>query len=274
MPECPTCGFPLDERSHGWLDAGEPGKGSRLVPCPDCAPAVQARRLQERLERVGVGQRPTYAAGWSWDTLLALPGVDAAAVRAARDYAAGITGAASPRHGLYLYGRIGRGKTSAAICVLKDAEASGHTVGYIPLVRYFRALKSGIAHQDPRLAEEYERLRDEVDVLVLDDMGVERPSGFVLEELYGFIQDRADRAGCWTIITSNYGLGDLLDLWIESRGVSDADRVTVARICARIRRHYTLREVAGANLCPAPAGETAANEGEDEADEGGEGEAE
>jgi DNA replication protein DnaC len=239
------------------------------VPCPECAPAVQARRLQAKLDRSGVGQMPAYTTDWSWETLQALPGVDAAAVSAAAAFSSAVTsGRAAEKRGLYLYGRIGRGKTSLAICILKDAQAAGLSVGYVPLVAYFRALRNAYGHGDSRLADEYERLRAEVDVLVLDDLGVERPTGFVLEELYALIEDRSGRDGKWTIITSNYDREGLVDLWVESRLATDADRVTVARICQRIRRHFVMCEVLGENLCP--AGDTAAGDdlGDDLGDAG------
>jgi DNA replication protein DnaC len=236
---------------------------------------VQARRTQDRLSRSGVGQTPDYAAGWTWETLATLPGVDREALALARRFAGELAGSvgAPGRRGLYLYGRMGRGKTGMAVCALEGARAAGLTAGYVSLAAYYRALRRVAGGRlDRHVADEYDRLRDEVDVLVLDDLGVERPTGFVLEELYGLIEERAGTAGRWTIITSNYDLRDLVELWSEARGATEADRVNCARIAQRLRRHYALVEVLGENLRPAgsPALDGADGPDDGDAGEGGE----
>lgn len=50
------------------------------------------------------------------------------------------------------------------------------------------------------------------DLLALDDLGLERPTPWVMETLSGLIDSRV-KDGLPTIVTSNYALGELGRLW-------------------------------------------------------------
>src|SRR5205085_388023 len=91
------------------------------------------------------------------------------------------------KRGLYLYGLFGVGKTGLAISALNLALSSGKTGLYLPTIDLFEHLYEAIAasqrirhgygqkadKEDESLASKLLRQIDDVEWLVLDDLGVE-----------------------------------------------------------------------------------------------------
>lgn len=101
---------------------------------------------------------------------------------------------------LVLTGEVGSGKTHTAVAVARALFLAGRTVECWATVDLLDALR-------PDGGVELDQLAD-VDVLVLDDLGAERPSEWVAERLYALVNRR------WlyerpTIVTTNLVLGEL-----------------------------------------------------------------
>lgn len=100
-----------------------------------------------------------------------------------------------------LVGNVGAGKTHAAVALARTVHEAGGTVGFWPVVELLDELRpSG----DPRTMDRAVC----VDVLVLDDLGLERPSDWTFERLYAVVNRR------WleqrpTIVTSNLPADEL-----------------------------------------------------------------
>lgn len=94
-----------------------------------------------------------------------------------------------------LLGDVGVGKTHAACVMAMQAHQAGSRVTFAPVVELLDQLRPG---GDPRAME---RACD-VDVLVLDDVGIEKPTDWTGERLYAVINRRwlEERP---TIATSN-----------------------------------------------------------------------
>lgn len=112
-------------------------------------------------------------------------------IGAVRDYAENITERLDEGRGLWLMGSVGTGKTSLAMLVAKSAIAAGRTVAIysVPqlLARIRRTYDSDPGEQS--YLEFFDRLTT-VDLLHLDDLGSERKTDWVLEQLYAIVNRR------------------------------------------------------------------------------------
>lgn len=201
---------------------------------------------------------PDRMRGWNWQGLVALPGVDTRATEAALDWWMNARGFHDTDDGsttgLYLCGDFGRCKTGIGVSLLRDAMlAYGRPAAYVRTVKLFEAMRAtnrgdGAEAQIARQRVEGART---VDVLLLDDLAAERPTGYVLEQLAAFIEDRRERGDAVrTIITCNLALDDLADALLEAPGLSTLDQYNIGRIIERIAESYTEIAVEGNNQRP------------------------
>ena len=125
------------------------------------------------------------------------------------------------RRNLLLQGDNGRGKTGLAVGVaLRLASADLVECGFVNWRDWLGAQREAIGRR-----ERFELNVRGVPVLVLDDLGAERPTDFAREEL-ALLVERRYGSLLPTIVTTNYRLGDLAvrlghdDLTIGKRIVS------------------------------------------------------
>lgn len=92
--------------------------------------------------------------------------------------------AQDPKVNLVLLGPVGVGKTFAAVAACRTAWEAGRGVAFWPVVEVLDALRPG---GDEGLLE---RLCRWPDLLVLDDIGGERPTPWTAERLYALVNRR------------------------------------------------------------------------------------
>ncbi|MBO0797006.1 MAG: ATP-binding protein, partial [Ktedonobacteraceae bacterium] len=147
------------------------------------------------------------------------------------------------KRGLYLFGSWGVGKTGLAISALGQALAAGKSGLYLPTTKLFASLYDAIAasermragygddedRQEESMGSRLLRQVEQVEWLVLDDLGVECASCFVISKLYQILEERRHQMGLYTIFTSNKDARSLLSHWRpEGRNVpafEDAERI-------------------------------------------------
>jgi DNA replication protein DnaC len=104
--------------------------------------------------------------------------------------------------GLWFDGPVGTGKTSLAILVAKAAKDAGRTYAVYPVPRLLAEIKRTF---DRDASDNYMavfRRLCTVDVLVLDDLGAEKQTEWVLEQLYSIVNERwQDRRSI--VVTTN-----------------------------------------------------------------------
>lgn len=129
--------------------------------------------------------------------------------------------------GLLLYGGCGTGKTYAAACIVNELIDNG-----VPclMTNFSRVLNSLWGVKDK---QEYLDSLNRFDLLVLDDLGAERQSEYVAEQVFNVIDNRY-RAKLPLIVTTNMSLRELT-----------SSKTTNSRIYDRILEMCHPIEVAG-----------------------------
>ncbi|HQA07588.1 MAG TPA: ATP-binding protein [Syntrophomonadaceae bacterium] len=103
--------------------------------------------------------------------------------------------------GVCLYGFAGRGKTHLAIGVARKLESEGQICLALKSIDMLNRLRKTYRSKDDADEIEVINLLKNVPVLVVDDIGTESPTGWVLEKLYEIIDFRSNRRT--TIFTTN-----------------------------------------------------------------------
>jgi DNA replication protein DnaC len=121
-------------------------------------------------------------------------------------------------NGLWLYGPVGTGKTSLAMLVSKAALDAGHTVAIYSLPRLLAEIRMTFDEGSERSYTELLDRLTGVDLLHIDDVGAEKTSAWVLEQLYAIINARYEEERA-VIITTNLERAELAEQ-INERTVS------------------------------------------------------
>ena len=120
--------------------------------------------------------------------------------------------------GLLLYGGVGTGKTFAAACIanyLLERQCPVVMTSFIKLLESAKGF-------DEEFNKAIQRL-NKVKLLIIDDLGAERDTGFAIEKVYDIIDSRY-RAKLPVILTTNLSLEEM----------KSADDIRYARIYDRI----------------------------------------
>ena len=172
------------------------GSGWIIGPEETARPCDCRRRRIERARSSGLkGSLPKRYRGVSFDRppvsdMARQPGVSAT-VGAVRRYCETIEEQLTAGHGLWLMGGPGTGKTTLAMLASKAAIDAGRSVAIYStpaLLARIRQTFDAEAGQDGYLAF-FDRLVS-VDLLHLDDLGAERSTDWVLEQLYAIVDRR------------------------------------------------------------------------------------
>lgn len=141
--------------------------------------------------------------------------------------------AARRGEGTYLWGDPGTGKTWAAACAVRLAIEAQDPLG--PITARLVATKALLDEiKDGYDGGNGKALGDAkaVWLLALDDLGVERPTDWAIETLADLIDART-MAGLPTVVTSNYRIGEIRDIWKGMPGKRTASRLAGA--CRSVR---------------------------------------
>lgn len=139
-------------------------------------------------------------------------------------------------NGLYIHGPVGTGKTFLCYAIMKECRKLRHggRIVMSPVNEIFMKIKNTFRRDYDGMAEEsiiaeYAGSADSwkynpIQTLIIDDLGVERPTDWAQETLYAII-DRRYRDCRQTIFSSNYSLDEL------SERIGDRITSRIAEMC-------------------------------------------
>lgn len=119
--------------------------------------------------------------------------------------------------GLWFMGPVGTGKTTLAMLVSKAALETGRSVAIYSLPRLLNEIRD--VHRSERSHVELLDRLTAVDLLHVDDVGAERTTDWVLEELYSIVNARYEDQRSMLITTNIEDHGELCEQ-ISERTVS------------------------------------------------------
>jgi DNA replication protein DnaC len=185
----------------GWIEVDE----LSARPC-ECR-ALKAKRKQSR--RLGTGI-PKRFRGVGFDRH-PIADMDPALVREIRNFVRAINVKLDDGKGLWLFGDVGTGKTSLAMLVSKAALEAGRSVAIYSMPRLLSDIKETYEDRsETSYMQLFERLVG-VDLLHIDDLGAEKRTDWVLEQLYSIINERWQEQRSVIVTTNLIDVDELRD---------------------------------------------------------------
>ena len=131
-----------------------------------------------------------------------------------------VYGLAMRGRGAYLFGKSGLGKTHAAATAVRLFVESGRNARLVSAKELLDAVKAGFDGKDKEALDRAERY----DLLALDDLGAEKVTAWTKETITDLIGKREARR-LPTVVTSNYRIGEIRDIWGGVDGMRIASRL-------------------------------------------------
>lgn len=207
-----------DERSDCPLGVCE-GNGWVLQEDGTATPCeCRERRIGRALSRgMGTGI-PKKFRGVSFDRK-PIVDLDPFVLRPVRAFVEAIEENVDAGRGMWFMGDVGTGKTSLAMLVSHAAEQAGRSVAVYPVTRLLAEIKDTYDSDSAGTYMSLFRRLCSVDLLHLDDLGAEKRTDWVLEQLYAIVNERwQDERSI--VVTTNIVDLDALREQIGARTVS------------------------------------------------------
>ena len=235
-----TCALGVCDGS-GWIIGPE----DTARPC-EC----RKRRISRARSRGMQGTLPQRYRGVSFDrppiSNMGTRGPAASVVAEIRSYCEAIEDELDEGNGIWLAGDVGTGKTSLAMLISKTALEAGRSVAIYSMPRLLARIRRTY---DADSGEEgylsfFDRLTS-VDLLHLDDLGAEKRTDWVLEQLYAIVDRRYEEQRAM-VVTTNMETPELREQ-IGARTVS-----RLLQICGHEKPLYGDDWRERVQLAPAP----------------------
>lgn len=241
---CPTCKWEITSPTmHGWLkgDFGpHTGWKTQLNPCPTCSSVAYAQRKAAEVDKLlGTSHIPFYAMEWSFSSLPR--DIDSRAL----SHVVAFCNRKTDKRGVYLFGDVGGCKTGMVISVVQAVMRRGEDAAFLRSIDLMNRLRESI-HKGSADGDDLLHLAQTVTWLALDDLATERPTPYVVEQLYALVEARR-AAGLYTMFTSNLSLRDLETHW-RPDGMQPGAFHPGRRVVERIAEYCQGVRVGGRNL--------------------------
>jgi DNA replication protein DnaC len=192
VDEQPACPYGECDGSTWILD--EETNESRPCRCRD----QRVRKAASGGIGTGIGRR-FLEVSFDREPIVSL---DRALLRQVRAFTRSIEENLEAGRGLWFDGPVGTGKTSLAILVAKAAKDAGRSYAVFPVPRLLAEIKRTFDRDASDSYMGFFRRLCTVDLLVLDDLGAEKQTEWVLEQLYSIVNERwQDRRSI--VVTTN-----------------------------------------------------------------------
>jgi DNA replication protein DnaC len=163
--------------------------------------------------------------------------MDPMVLRQVRDFVADVDRNLDRGRGYWFYGDVGTGKTSLAMLISKAANEAGRSVAIYSVPQLLADIKSTYEDGSGSSYLGLFRRLSRVDLLHLDDLGAEKRTEWVLEQLYAIVNERWQEQRS-IVVTTNLSDGELRDQ-VGARIVSRLSEmcVTIPIMGHDLRRH-------------------------------------
>jgi DNA replication protein DnaC len=147
-------------------------------------------------------------------------------VRRVREFCRSIDENLEAGRGLWIYGSAGTGKTTLAMLVSRIALEAGRSVAIYSLPKLLSRIRRTYDADagEQSYSELFERLAS-VDLLHIDDLGAEKQTEWVLEQLYSLVNERYEEERSIVVTTNLVDTGEL-EQQIGRRTVSRLTEMT------------------------------------------------
>ena len=210
------------------------------MPCPLCSPAILRRQARANADKdiKALAQNFIFAnmVNLPYDPELSFELYPAIADQRAKALALSFT--SGDTRELLLSGPPGRGKSGLAKSAVYALQEQGVQVVWLPVAGYMTLCKWDM--DEKKMETNIRQIAKRVEVLVLDDLGVEGATEYTIRELIELLEYRHEN-GLRTFITSNYTIKMLAVYWKIDKyagipGPGD-------RLLDRVRGWYTKHEI-------------------------------
>jgi DNA replication protein DnaC len=154
--------------------------------------------------------------------------LDPMVLRQVRDFVANIDGNLDAGRGFWFYGDVGTGKTSLAMLISKSASDAGRSVAIYSVPQLLAHIKATYEDGSGSSYLGLFRRLSQVDLLHLDDLGAEKRTEWVLEQLYAIVNERWQEQRS-IVVTTNLADREELREQVGARTVS-----RLSEMCATI----------------------------------------
>ena len=187
---------------------------------------AETAKLQKSIERnFRLSQIPAKYIGKTFeDYVTDKSNIDA--LNAAKEFAKNL------QHGLILHGKPGRGKTFLAAITAQEVLKQGKSAIFGDVPSMLEDLRSNYSKNNDNRLEEQMKALAKADLVVLDDIGTEKPTEWAVNRLYLVVNDRYN-ANKPLIVTSNYTSKEIAERLNKPTDAKSAG-VTGDRIVSRI----------------------------------------
>ena len=136
--------------------------------------------------------------------------------------------------GMFVQGGSGSGKSYPLIVLCNHFVRSDKTCAFVDVKMFIESLKNTFSYSK----ENYVKLMDTVkncDVLVLDNLGEEKQSEWVRDDVISTIIDYRNKNGTLTFITSSYTIDELEKMYNVSKTNSEMGRIKASKFVDKIK---------------------------------------
>jgi DNA replication protein DnaC len=149
-------------------------------------------------------------------------------LRQVRDFVADIDDNLDRGRGFWFYGDVGTGKTSLAMVISRAAVEAGRSVAIYSMPQLLADIRATYEEGSGRSYLDLFRRLSQVDLLHVDDVGAEKTTEWVLEQLYAIVNERWQEQRSM-LVTTNLTDRDRLREQLGERTVS-----RLSEMCATI----------------------------------------
>jgi DNA replication protein DnaC len=128
--------------------------------------------------------------------------LDPMVLRHVRDYVQHVDERLDEGAGLWFHGDVGTGKTSISMLVAKAADQAGRSIAVYSVPQLLATIRRTYESNAEDSYDALMRRLTGVDLLVLDDLGAERQTEWVLEQLYMLVNERWQNRGAMLVTTN------------------------------------------------------------------------